>query len=147
MKILRLPKILHLHMKQEEIAFCKPSYGLQYMKRSTFQRTPRLLSHSCIWSVTIRVDIFSLFLNSIVSKADWLDEHAGSVCCSGYWDSCCISDADCGDLVEKKREAQVVEQSEVCNWVKKKHFTCAPHGSCTPFSWKTLYRLTDKLSR
>lgn len=67
-----------------------------------------LLTHPC--SFSIQVDLFCFFLNSVVSKAHWLDEHAGSVCCPWLWDSCCISDVNCGDLVEKKREAQVADE-------------------------------------
>ena len=60
-----------------------------------------------------------LFFNSAVSKAYWLVEHAGSVCCPWCWNMCCISGADCRDLVEKTRD-EFVDQNQVRYWEKKK---------------------------
>ena len=63
-----------------------------------------------------------LFFNSAVSKAYWLVEHAGSVCCPWCWNMCCISGADCRDLVEKTIE-EFVDRNQVCYWVKRKKKT------------------------
>ena len=58
---------------------------------------------------------FFLFLKSVVSKPHWLDEHAGSVRRPWCWDMCCISGADCRDLMETTRE-EIVDKNQVCHW-------------------------------
>lgn len=67
---------------------------------------------------TVYIGISFLFFYSVVSKACWLDEHAGSVCCPWCRNMCCISGSDRGDLMEKTRE-ESVDQNQVRHWVKR----------------------------
>ena len=50
------------------------------------------------------VSFLFFLINSVVSKAYWLDEHARGVCCPWCRNMCCISGADCRDLMEKTRK-------------------------------------------
>ena len=59
----------------------------------------------CLFVFLIRSLLFSF-----VSEAYRSDEHAGSVCRDGCWDSCCIPDADCRDLMETKSSTEVYQE-------------------------------------
>lgn len=66
----------------------------------------RSLVGSSIFSKEVMVNMTTSCVNlfSIVSKAYWSEEHAGSVCGSVCRDGCCITGADYRNMLEKETE-------------------------------------------